>query len=104
MISDEMIKSGNGSFVPFSPSSGLLESRGVQCGRKSFVYLLNNTDSLITTPVTFPIAAADSIRLRRFNPEDLSFTTVSNVTVAGNSISTTIILDSNKESVLIVDR
>jgi Domain of unknown function (DUF5060)/Cellulase (glycosyl hydrolase family 5) len=104
MISDEMIKSGSGSFVPFSPSSGLLESHGVRCGRKYFVYLLNNSDSIITTPVTFPIEGADSISLRLFMPEDLSFTRVSDFTSAGNSIGTTIILGSKKELVLIVDR
>ncbi len=36
MISDEMIKTGNGSFAPFSLFSGTLEGFGVRCGKVVF--------------------------------------------------------------------
>lgn len=104
MISDEMIQAGNGSFIPFSPSAGLLESYGVRCADKYFVYLLNNCDTVVTTPVIFPVADAGSVRLQSFAPESLSFTQVGDFTFEHNTVTATITLGSKKELVLIVGR
>jgi hypothetical protein len=104
MISDDMLKAGNGSFVPFSPSAGLLESYGVRCGNTYFVYLLNNSDTVITTPVTFSVDSTDRVKIQSFIPEDLSFNDIKNFTSDRNSISMTIELESKKELVLIINK
>jgi hypothetical protein len=104
MISDDMLKAGNGSFVPFSPSAGLLESYGVRCGNTYFVYLLNNSDTVITTPVTFSVDGADRVKIQSFIPEDLSFSDVKKFTSDSNSISMTMELGSKKELVLIINK
>jgi len=104
MISDDMLKAGNGSFVAFSPSAGLLESYGVRCGNTYFVYLLNNSDTVITTPVTFSVDSTDRVKIQSFIPEDLSFNDIKNFTSDRNSISMTIELGSKKELVLIINK
>ena len=104
MISDDMLKAGNGSFVPFSPSAGLLESHGVRCGNKYFIYLLNNSDTVITTPVTLSVDGSDGVKMQSFIPEDLSFNEVKTFTSDRNEITVTIELESKKELVLIIDK
>ena len=103
MISDEMLKAGNGSFVPFSPSSGLLESYGVRCGNSYFVYLLNNSDTVVTTPVTFAVEAGDGMMVQSFIPEDMSFKKVNDVTSGANGMTINIALGSKKELVLVIN-
>lgn len=66
-ISDEMLKAGNGSFEQFSVSSGRIESYGVKCGDKYFVYLLNNTDEKITVPVSFRFGGKAAV-VESFDP------------------------------------
>lgn len=103
MISDEMIKTGNGSFAPFSLFSGTLEGFGVRCGKSYFVYLLNNSDTVVTTPVTFPIDSPGSAKLRSFDPDDLTFNRVETFVIKDQRFSTTVDLKSRKELVLIVE-
>jgi len=104
LISDEMLKAGNGSFVPFSLSAGLLESHGVRCGNEYFVYLLNNSDTAISVPVTFAVEAADRAAIQSFTPEDMSFKKMDNFGSSTGSITINIELDSKKELVLIVNK
>lgn len=104
MISDDMLKAGNGSFVTFSVSAGLLESYGVRCGNEYFVYLLNKSDTFIAAPVTFTVNAADRIVIQSFIPEDMSFKTVADFTSSHNSITVNTELGSKKELVLIIDK
>lgn len=85
-ISDEMLKAGKGSFAQFPVSSGLIESHGVKCGNTCFIYLLNNTDSSITTPVSFA-AGGKSYSVEYFDPNDLSTTSGGMVTAADQKIT-----------------
>ena len=96
MISDEMIQAGNGSFIPFSPSAGLLESYGVRCADKYFVYLLNNCDTVVTTPVTFPVDGTDGVEISLFIPGKPSDNDIKNFISARNSVSMTIELGEQK--------
>ncbi len=104
MINDDMLKAGNGSFVLFSPSAGLLECYGLRCGNKYFVYLLNNSDTVITTPVTFSVDGNDGVKMQSFIPEDLSFNDIKDFASDCNSITVTIELGSKKELVLILSK
>ena len=104
MITDEMIKAGNGSFIPFSPSSGLLESYGVRCGNKYFVYLLNNSDTVMTTPVAFSMDGVDGVRIR-LSLRKSCLSAISKISVFDrNTITATVRTWEQKKLVLIVTK
>ncbi|MGN6396878.1 MAG: DUF5060 domain-containing protein [Mucilaginibacter sp.] len=67
-VSDEMLKAGNGNFEQFSVSSGRIESYGVKCGNKYFIYLLNNTGEKITTPISLSVEGKTAT-VESFDPE-----------------------------------
>ncbi|HVW15195.1 MAG TPA: DUF5060 domain-containing protein [Mucilaginibacter sp.] len=85
-ISDEMLAAGKGSFEQFAISSGLIESHGVKCGNKYFIYLLNNTDNSITTPVSFAATGKD-YSVEYFNTNDLSTKAGGNIAAAGHNVT-----------------
>ena len=102
-ISDQMLKSGNGSFEPFAVKIDRIESYGVKCGKKYFIYLLNNTAGEITTSVAFSKAGKHSYTIQALDPVQQVYTTVdkfgvegTNLTIKGLSIA------GKKEKVLIV--
>ncbi len=104
-LSDDMLTAGNGSFVPFTISAGLLESHGVRCGDTYYLYLLNNSSALITTPVSFAMDGAAGAEVRSFIPDSMTFNTIVDVisTRAGITLGH-IALGSKKELVLIVKK
>jgi hypothetical protein len=73
MISDEMLEAGKGSFETFPVTTDRVESHGVKCGKKYFVYLLNNTDSAIQTPVSFPATETGQWNIKLFDPGTKQF-------------------------------
>ncbi|HTI60851.1 DUF5060 domain-containing protein [Mucilaginibacter sp.] len=84
-ISDEMLKAGKGSFEQFDVSSGNIESYGVKCGSKYFIYLLNNTDSTVSTAVSFA-AAGKNYTISYFDPNDRSTQPGGKTTVQASKI------------------
>lgn len=102
-ISDEMLKAGNGSFKQFTVSSGLIESHGVKCGNKYFIYLLNNTSEAITTPVSFA-ANGKNYSVEYFDPNDLSRRPKGTVTAANEKITlSNVALAGKKEMVIVIN-
>lgn len=67
-ISDAMLNAGNGSFVQVPVTAGKAEAYGMKCGNKYFIYLLNNTDQIISTQVVIP-ATLNKFSVRSFSPE-----------------------------------
>jgi hypothetical protein len=101
-ISDEMLKAGKGSFEQFAISSGNIESHGVKCGNKYFIYLLNNTGSAISTPLSF-MANGKTYSVQYFDPNALSTKAGEKLTATGQKVSiNNIRLESKKERVIIV--
>jgi hypothetical protein len=70
-ISDEMLKAGKGSFEQLPVTSGNIESYGLKCGDTYFIYLLNNTDALISTSISFALSGK-SYSVSYFDPNDQS--------------------------------
>ena len=94
MISEAMLTAGNGHFEQFAVSSGLIQSYGVKCGEKYFVYLLNNAAAPETVKVKFE-ALTKSMFVRTFNPETQVYGS------AGNPRLMNISLQPQQEIVLI---
>ncbi|MGZ4001782.1 MAG: hypothetical protein ACXVIY_14175, partial [Mucilaginibacter sp.] len=101
-ISDEMLKAGKGSFEQFAVSSGNIESHGVRCGNKYFIYLLNNTDGVISTSISFNVNEKN-YSMEYFDPNDLSTKLGAKVVVANQKVAIKgITLESKKERLIIV--
>lgn len=101
-INDEMLKAGNGNFEQFSVSSGRVESYGVKCGNKYFIYLLNNTDEKITVPVSFGFSGKVIIA-ESFDPGTRRRKPVRGITVtAGQLTINEVTLEAKKETVFVV--
>ncbi|MGZ3891688.1 MAG: DUF5060 domain-containing protein, partial [Mucilaginibacter sp.] len=101
-ISDEMLKAGKGSFEQFAVSSGNIESHGVRCGNKYFIYLLNNTDGVISTSISFNVNEKN-YSMEYFDPNDLSTKLGAKVVVANQKVTIKgITLESKKERLIIV--
>ncbi|MFB9842561.1 DUF5060 domain-containing protein [Mucilaginibacter ginsenosidivorans] len=101
-ISDEMLRAGKGSFEQFPVSSGDIEAYGVKCGNKYFIYLLNNTDATVSTPVSF--AASDkNYTISYFDPNDQSIKPGGKLAMqAGKIVIGSFRLPAKKEKLIVV--
>lgn len=86
-ISDMMLKAGNGSFEQLEVNAGLLHAQGMKCGSKYFVYLLNESDSPMTVPVSFGVGANKSITAQSFIPVTGKYSKVSNLTIKNKALN-----------------
>jgi len=102
-ISDAMLKAGNGSFVQIPVTAGKAEAYGMKCGNKYFIYLLNNTDQVISTQVVIP-AALNKFSIRSFSPETGKYRTEGGGRSSGKNITiSTLGLQSKEARILIVN-
>ncbi len=67
-ISDRMLKAGNGSFNKIEVKSTTIESYGLQCGETLFIYLLNNSNSDVTSDLTIGSAGRGPYAVLSFEP------------------------------------
>jgi len=66
-ISDQMLAAGHGEFAPFVVRAGVVQSFGMRCGGKYFVYLLNDSPAPATVPVSFAVASG-KLTAQTFTP------------------------------------
>ena len=101
-ISDEMLKAGKGSFEQFAVSSGNIESHGVKCGNKYFIYLLNNTNAAISTSISFNVNGKN-YSVEYFDPNDLSTTQAGKLVAVNQKLTIgNVTLENKKERVIII--
>jgi hypothetical protein len=89
-ISDQIALAGQGNYTEITVTSPVLslEGYGLKSGNKYFIYLVNtNTANNSNRTVTFPATGSTTYTVKSFNPENLSYTDLSNVTVSSNAIS-----------------
>jgi hypothetical protein len=67
-ISDQMLAAGRGQFQPFAVQAGVVQSFGMRCGSKYFIYLLNDSPKATRAPISFGVAAAQKLRAQAFAP------------------------------------
>ncbi|WP_428327641.1 DUF5060 domain-containing protein [Mucilaginibacter sp.] len=101
-ISDQMLKAGKGSFEPFTVTASQIESYGVKCGNKYFIYLLNNTDEKIISPISFT-GTAKAVKGQSFNPATRQYETLNGLTLVNGKVSLkSIALAAKQEMVLVI--
>ncbi|CAL1518812.1 DUF5060 domain-containing protein [Chitinophaga sp. MM2321] len=66
MISDRMLRDGQGNFEKITVSAGTLEAYALKCGDSYYVYLLNHNDSTQTSSIRLSLPA--NYRLQQFSP------------------------------------
>ena len=104
LINQKMLDAGRGSFFPFTISSGKLESYGVRCGSTYFIYLLNNTDTVIAAPVSFSADMIGGMSVQSFTPERRSFANISNFSLHKKTVAINVRVAGKKELVLIISK
>jgi hypothetical protein len=76
-ISDRMLKAGNGNFEQINVSAGLLHAQAVKCGNTWFIYLLNESDNAISTPVSLSVSNNKILSVQSFTPSNRDYKKVS---------------------------
>ena len=107
-ISDRMLKAGNGSFDKVNVSAGLLHAQAVKCGNQYFVYLLNESDSVLNTPISIALNNNKITGINTYQPMDRKYNmlnsfiinkdgiTLNNISLQGKS-DLIIIIKTNKQ-------
>ena len=85
-ISDQMLAAGKGNFEQIEVTSGKLHSQAVKCGNKYFVFLLNESDETITSPVSLPIMNDKKISCQSYLPSDRTYTKLINFKIEQNKL------------------
>jgi hypothetical protein len=103
MISDEMLQAGKGDFKQFEVSTDRIESYGVKCGNKYFIYLLNNTDEKISSPVSFAGLGGGLLNARAFDPATRKYTELRTPRMLNGRVTINAVdLESKTETVLVI--
>jgi len=102
-ISDLMLKTGQGSFAPFPVTADIIHTQGMKCGNKYFVYLLNNSDSAVTTKVSFSIGSGTHMLVQLYTPGNRQYSSDSDFLLTAKRFTlNNIKVDSKKELILMV--
>ncbi|RFZ85879.1 DUF5060 domain-containing protein [Mucilaginibacter terrenus] len=86
MISDEMLKAGNGSFEQVTATSGNIETYVVKCGKSYFVYMLNNTYGTLPPKIVFPVNGR-SFTMQYFDPATQTYSNHGIVPAEGGKLT-----------------
>lgn len=102
-ISDQMLKAGNGNFESVSISAGLLHAQAVKCGNEYFVYLLNESDSVLNTPVVLHTDNDKAVRVTSYKPTGKKYTSLNKFIANKDKIVlNNIALNGKSELILII--
>jgi hypothetical protein len=103
-INDIMLVAGNGTFEQITAEAGHLESYSVKCGKKIFVYLLNNTATNLQTNVVLRINDNKTYKIKTFKPLTGIYKQFGNTNTINTDVSIPkVSLDSKDEIVLILE-
>jgi hypothetical protein len=106
-INELMLSAGNGSFEQLETSAGTVESYGVKCGEKIFVYLLNDSGKPenVSVRVSSGLDNLTRLSVKAFNPENRSYYDLKETFVEnGSVIISGIELKNHQDVVLIVSQ
>lgn len=102
-ISDQMLKAGSGRFDQLAVSVNLLHAQAVKCGDKYFIYLLNESDEPMTTPVSLPVENNENFTVQSFIPVSRQYHKLANFVVTNKTLTiNNITLAGKQEMVLIL--
>jgi hypothetical protein len=77
-ISNQMLHAGKGSFKILQVQAGNMEAYGVQCGKKIFIYLLNNTTNSIHSDIKIDVNSPAYFNSKSFIPNEMQYTNIGN--------------------------
>jgi len=86
-ISDQMLVAGRGQFQPFAVQAGVVQSFGMRCGNKYFIYLLNDSPAATSASVSFNVATAKKLRAQTFVPSRQQFTKLGDFTTRNQHLT-----------------
>lgn len=72
-ISKQMLLAGSGNFSSATVSSGALEHYALKCGKKYFIYLLNNSSDSISTPANLTVPDNDIYTIKTLEPSKYNY-------------------------------
>jgi hypothetical protein len=101
-LNDQMLEAGKGSFEIIDVKADIIESYGLKCGDKYFVYLLNNSNSEVTSDVTIDVGEKKSYRIQGFNPMNCSYIKVGNFRTTKNDFFVSSVDLKSKESLILI--
>lgn len=101
-VSDMMLKAGGGSFEQLTLSAGMLHAQAVKCGNKYFIYLLNESDDAMSTPVSIPVGNNKIFTVQSLSPESRQHSKVSNFTVKNKSLTLNHIMLNGKQEIVLI--
>lgn len=102
-ISDLMLKAGNGSFETVNVSAGLLHAQAVKCGNQYFIYLLNESDSVLNSPVSISTGNVKNITVTKYQPNNRKYNILNDGIVnKGKTTFNNIALQPKNELILII--
>jgi hypothetical protein len=86
-ISDQMLAAGRGQFQPFAVQAGVVQSFGMRCGNKYFIYLLNDSPAATRASVSFNVATTKKLRAQTFVPSCQQFTKLGDFTTRNQHLT-----------------
>lgn len=86
-ISDQMLSAGKGDFKKINVRADGLEAFAVQCGKKTFVYLLNKSNQGVSSLVHIEIPTSAKLKAKSFNPISLKYNNLRNIRQTGESVA-----------------
>jgi hypothetical protein len=100
-ISDQMLAAGHGEFAPFAVRAGVLQSFGMRCGGKYFVYLLNDSPATATVPVSFA-AGSSKVMAQIFTPGLNRYQPLGQFTPKNHSLTLPVLTLAPRQEVVLV--
>lgn len=101
-VSDAMLVAGKGSFEQVNVSAGLLHAQALKCGNTYFVYLLNESDDTMTTPVSLNIGDIKNLSIQTLTPVSMQYGNLNGFTVKNNQLTINQSLGGKQEIVMMI--
>ncbi len=101
-ISDEMLAAGNGSFEPLNIQAGMLHAQAVKCGNKYFIYLLNESDETMTTPVILSAGGNQYFSAKNLIPVSMQYGKPGSFAVKNNKLTFNQVSLAGKQEIVII--
>jgi hypothetical protein len=86
-ISGQMLAAGRGQFQPFAVQASVVQSFGMRCGNKYFIYLLNDSPTAIHAPVSFGLFTTQKLRVQAFAPARQQFAQLGDFTAENQRLT-----------------
>jgi hypothetical protein len=103
-VSDQMLAAGKGSFEQINVSADMLHAQAVKCGNTYFIYLLNESDDSLTTPVSINVGNNKTLSVKTLIPVSLQYGKQTNFAVKSNQlVFKPITIGGKQEMVLIIN-